>query len=109
MQSVHPQHPSGRTGAATCFINPSDGVNYYFVPGSLADLQKALALVAKIPGATLRVSGQRHSQPPLVTDDNRNAVPAKTTEFLVDVSCYCDLGPTRTKASRWDRGQTRSP
>ncbi len=39
------------------------------VLGSLADLQKALALVAKIPGATLRVSGQRHSQPPLVTDD----------------------------------------
>ncbi len=71
----------------------SDGVNYYFAPGSLADLKSALAQVAKIPGATIRVSGQRHSQPPLVTDDNRNAVPAKTTEFLVDMSCYCDLGP----------------
>jgi FAD/FMN-containing dehydrogenase len=70
----------------------SDGVNYYFVPANLADLKSAIAEVAKIPGATIRVSGQRHSQPPLVAGDNRNAVPAKTTEFLVDMSCYCDLG-----------------
>jgi FAD/FMN-containing dehydrogenase len=69
----------------------SDGVNYYFAPANLTDLKSALAEVAKIPGATIRVSGQRHSQPPLVADDNRNAVPAKTTEFLVDMSCYSDL------------------
>ena len=56
----------------------SDGVNYYFVPSNFADLKSALSQVATIPGATIRVSGQRHSLPPLVADDNRNAVPAKT-------------------------------
>ena len=76
----------------------SDGVNYYFAPTSLSDLKSALAQVAKIPGAIIRVSGQRHSQPPLVADDNRNAVPAKTTEFLVDMSCYRDLGPGQNQS-----------
>ena len=76
----------------------SDGVNYYFAPANLADLKAALAQVTKILGASIRVSGQRHSQPPLVADDNRNAVPAKTTEFLVDMSCYCDLGPGQNQS-----------
>jgi FAD/FMN-containing dehydrogenase len=33
-----------------------------------------------------------------VADDNRNAVPAKTIEFLVDMSCYCDLGPGQNQS-----------
>jgi hypothetical protein len=51
-----------------------------------------LAATAKVAGATLRVSGQQHSQPPLVIGDNRDA-PSTTKEFLVEMSCYGDLGP----------------
>ena len=70
---------------------PADGENYYFRPTNLADLQSVLA-GAKAKGVTLRVSGQRHSQPPLVADDNRGAVAASPTTYLVDMSCYADLG-----------------
>ena len=83
-----PSAPTWQNWSGNLLHKPaSDGVDYYFVPASLADLKSALAQVAKIPGATVRVSGQRHSQPPLVADDNRYAVPAKTTGFLVDMSC----------------------
>ncbi len=70
---------------------PSDGENYYFRPTNLADLKAVLA-GAKAKGVTLRVSGQRHSQPPLVADDNRGAVAPAPTTYLVDMSCYADLG-----------------
>jgi FAD/FMN-containing dehydrogenase len=70
----------------------SDGTKYYFMPNNLTELKQVLAEVAKITGATIRVSGQRHSQPPLVINDNRNAVPQMTKEYLVDMSCYADLG-----------------
>ena len=33
-------------------------------------------------------SGQRHSQPPLVAEDSRAAVPQTTDTYLVDMSCY---------------------
>lgn len=72
---------------------PSDGTKYYFAPTNLTELQKVIADVAKITGATIRVSGQRHSQTPLVVDDNRDAAPQTTREYLVDMSCYKDLGP----------------
>ena len=53
---------------------PTDGASYYFRPTNLAELKSVLTdAVAK--GVTVRVSGQRHSQPPLVTNDNRGAVP----------------------------------
>ena len=70
----------------------SDGTKYYFAPTNPAELKQVLAEVAKIPGASVRVSGQRHSQPPLVINDNRDAVPQTTREYLVDMSCYADLG-----------------
>jgi len=70
----------------------SDGSNYYFAPTNLSELQSVLAKAKEVPGATVRVSGQRHSQPPLVADDNRNAVPTTTKAYLVDMSCYADLG-----------------
>jgi hypothetical protein len=44
-------------------------------------------------GVTVRVSGQRHSQPPLITNDNRGTVPPLPTTYLVDMSCYADLVP----------------
>lgn len=42
-------------------------------------------------GATVRVSGQRHAQPALVAEDNR--VAPSPTRWLIDLSCYKDLGP----------------
>ena len=47
---------------------------------------------------TVRVSGQRHSQSPLVVDDNRDAVPQRTKSYLVDMSCYKDLGPAHDQS-----------
>ena len=70
----------------------SDGKEYYKAPTNLTGLQQVIANVKKEKGATLRVSGQRHSQPPLVADDNRDSVPQTTSEYLVDMSCYADLG-----------------
>ena len=71
---------------------PTDGANYYFRPTNLAEL-KSVLIDAVAKGVTVRVSGQRHSQPPLVTNDNRRAVPPHPTTYLVDMSCYSDLGP----------------
>jgi FAD/FMN-containing dehydrogenase len=71
---------------------PQDGAKYYFTPVNLEELKAVLAQAAGVAGATVRVSGQRHSQPPLVADDNRGAVPSTTTSYLVDMSCYRDLG-----------------
>jgi len=71
---------------------PTNGANYYFRPTNLVELKSVLA-DAVTKGVTVRVSGQRHSQPPLVTNDNRGAVPPLPTSYLVDMSCYTDLGP----------------
>jgi len=71
---------------------PTNGANYYFRPTNLVELKSVLA-DAVTKGVTVRVSGQRHSQPPLVINDNRGAVPPLPTSYLVDMSCYADLGP----------------
>jgi hypothetical protein len=70
---------------------PTDGDGYYFTPTTLDEL-KAILTRAKALGATIRASGQRHSQPPLVADDNRNNPPAKPNTLVVDMSCYIDIG-----------------
>lgn len=72
-------------------LPPTDGQQYYFTPTNLAELQAVLT-AAKKNKVTVRVSGQRHSQPPLVTDDNRNAPPTAPDSYLVDMSCYIDVG-----------------
>jgi FAD/FMN-containing dehydrogenase len=88
-----PSAPIWQNWSGNLVHNPSsDGTKYYFMPTNLTELKQVLADVAKITGATIRVSGQRHSQPPLVTNDNRNAVPQTTKDYLVDMSCYADLG-----------------
>jgi len=48
---------------------------------------------ARESGVKLRVSGQRHSQPPLVIEDNRSDPPRTARTWLIDLSCYADLGP----------------
>ena len=62
---------------------------YYFSPTSLAELQDVIRQAVKA-GATVRVSGQRHAQPPLVAADNRTA--PSPSRWLIDLSCYRDLG-----------------
>ncbi len=71
-------------------FNIPDGA--YFYPASQADLKQVLAQ-AKTAGATVRASGQRHSQPPLVTADNRSTSDTPAGAWLVDLACYADLGP----------------
>jgi FAD/FMN-containing dehydrogenase len=71
---------------------PTNGANYYFRPTNLVELKSVLA-DAVTKGVTVRVSGQRHSQPPLVINDNRGGVLPLPTTYLVDMSCYADLGP----------------
>jgi D-arabinono-1,4-lactone oxidase/FAD binding domain len=92
---------SAPTGSAPTWENwsrnivhspPSDGENYYFTPTNLSELKAVLAAAVQ-QGVKVRVSGQRHSQPPLVIADNRGVVTAKPAEYLVDMSCYADLGP----------------
>lgn len=68
----------------------SDGQNYYFSPTTREELQ---TILAKRPaGMKVRVSGQRHSQAPLVLADNRTAPPEAATTWVIDLSCYADLG-----------------
>ncbi|WDE02535.1 FAD-binding protein [Thalassomonas actiniarum] len=74
---------------------PTDGEDFYFTPTTEAELREIVLKVAAIDGATLRVSGQRHSQPALVTRDNRGDVPAQAKDYLVDMSCYVDLGANK--------------
>lgn len=63
---------------------------YYFSPTNLVELQ-AIVSQAVLAGATVRVSGQRHAQPALVAEDNRLA--PNPARWLIDLSCYKDLGP----------------
>jgi FAD/FMN-containing dehydrogenase len=72
-------------------VAPTDGANYYFTPTNLTELKAVLADARK-NGVTVRVSGQRHSQSPLVASDNRNKPPQKPDSYLVDMSCYVDVG-----------------
>lgn len=67
------------------------GAFHYFSPTNVDEL-RTIVLQAKAAGVTLRVSGQRHSQPALVADDNRDAPPNLPKTWLVDLSCYADLG-----------------
>jgi FAD/FMN-containing dehydrogenase len=69
----------------------TDGTKYYFSPTTLDQLREVVKR-ARAAGVELRVSGQRHSQPPLVIDDNRLAPPVTARTWLVDLSCYADLG-----------------
>ena len=88
-----PSAPIWRNWSGNLVHSPaSDDASYYFTPANLAELKSVLA-AAKAAGVSVRVSGQRHSQSPLVVDDNRAVLPPTTKSYLVDMSCYRDLGP----------------
>ena len=89
--SVLPSSPEWKNWSENLVYKPVDGEIYYYAPENLAELKSVLADAAR-KGVTVRVSGQRHSQPPLVVDDNRGAPPAAAKSWLVDLSCYADLG-----------------
>jgi FAD/FMN-containing dehydrogenase len=86
-----PSAPTWENWSRNLIHRPAGGANYYFTPTNLKELRSVLD-AAKVNGATVRVSGQRHSQSPLVINDNRGAAPQTTKSFLVDMSCYKDLG-----------------
>ena len=66
--------------------------DYYFRPKNRAELEQIINDAAN-ENAVLRVSGQRHSQPPLVIHDNREGSSTiSKTPWLIDMSCYADLG-----------------
>lgn len=69
----------------------SAGADYYFSPTTREELETILA--QRPAGMKVRVSGQRHSQPPLVLADNRTTAPEAATTWIIDLSCYADLGP----------------
>ena len=87
-----PSAPTWENWSKNLIHRPAGGANYYFTPANLKELRSVLD-AAKVTGATVRVSGQRHSQSPLVIDDNRGVARQTTESFLVDMSCYKDLGP----------------
>lgn len=65
----------------------------YFSPSTKGELQ-AIVTSASASGVVLRISGQRHSQTPLVVADSRDGVAADSKKtWLIDLSCYADLGP----------------
>lgn len=87
-----PSAPIWRNWSGNLVHQPAmDGADYYFTPTNLSELQQVLA-EAKKAGVTIRVSGQRHSQPPLVLEDSGDTPPPATKTYIVDLSCYCDLG-----------------
>lgn len=64
----------------------------YFYPKNKTDLQNILTAAGTQSIKTVRVSGQRHSQPPLVTEDNRSGALPDGLHWIVDLACYKDLG-----------------
>ncbi len=74
-------------------VHSFSGSDAYYAPTNLSQLQAIVKAAAAATGATLRTSGQRHSQPPLVAADNRTTPVSPTPTWLVDLSCYADLGP----------------
>jgi len=94
--SVPHSSPKWTNWSQNLVHNPINGEIYYYSPRNLAELKTVLEVAAK-NGKIVRVSGQRHSQTPLVVDDNRGASPTTAKNWLVDLSCYADLGAGRSE------------
>jgi FAD/FMN-containing dehydrogenase len=94
--SIPPSAPEWKNWSENLVYRSINGEIYYYEPRNLAELKTVLEEAAK-HGVIVRVSGQRHSQPPLVVNDNRGGSPATVKSWLVDLSCYADLGAGRNE------------
>lgn len=63
----------------------------YFYPHNKEEL-KAILLQAARSGTTVRVSGQRHSQPPLTAPTSADSENNGPGTIMIDLACYKDLG-----------------
>lgn len=72
-------------------LPPTTGEPYCFTPRTLDEL-RAVLVQAKDKGVTVHACGQRHSQPPLVADDNRDAPTQAPNTYVIDMCCYVDVG-----------------
>ncbi len=98
----NPTAPVWQNWSCNLVHNPVNGENYYYMPRNVEEL-RIVILNARSNNVVIRVTGQRHSQPPLVVDDNRKGAPPSTAKtWLIDLSCYADLGPDRNE--RIERG-----
>jgi FAD/FMN-containing dehydrogenase len=88
-------------------VHSFSGSDAYYVPTTLTQLQTIVKNAAAASGVTLRTSGQRHSQPPLVAADNRAVTGPPPTTWLVDLSCYADLGPNGDQRMVLDASQLK--
>ncbi len=91
--SNHTTEPSIIHENVTIWDNWTKNISYnatnnYFSPKNINQLQEILS-VAKKNNNKIRVSGQRHSQAPLVVNGTSDS-----NILLVDMSCYADLGPS---------------
>ena len=91
--SLQTSTPVWQNWSGNIVYTPPDGT--VFTPANATELQAILGQ-AVATGVVVRVSGQRHSQPPLVTTDNRGTAISPATVYLIDMSCYADLGPNQT-------------
>ncbi|MFZ6768993.1 D-arabinono-1,4-lactone oxidase [Undibacterium sp. Di26W] len=82
--SSSPSSPTWQNWSQNLFYQ---GDNYYYAPRTRADL---LAIIsnAAAQNKQVRVSGQRHSQTPLVASSESPA----SNFVIIDMSCYADLG-----------------
>ncbi|MFZ6731935.1 FAD-binding protein [Undibacterium sp. Ji42W] len=82
--NTQPTSPAWQNWSQNLFYQ---GDNYYYSPSTREELQ-AIVTSAAAQNKRLRVSGQRHSQTPLVASTE-----APSSKFIiVDLSCYADLG-----------------
>src|SRR3954469_5434044 len=89
-------------------LPPTDGEAYYYSPTNLTEL-KAVVADAQQKHVSIRASGQRHSQPPLVAEDNRTNPSPKPSYYLVDMSCYLDVGENGIELGPGDNQVTVNP
>ena len=74
-------------------LPPEDaGAMNYAVPKTQADLLEVLSSLSQSQATGVRVTGQRHSHPPLVANNNSSNPPKKAESYQIDMACYADLG-----------------
>lgn len=71
--------------------DPASDDGHICLPRTRAELIAVLDYANSQPNCVVRVSGQRHSQPPLVADPGAPSL----QQLQIDLSCYTDLGPAQ--------------